>query len=233
MSDIHDLAAAYLLGELSPEDEETFQAHLSDCAACQDELADLEAGVEALFFASAEDAPPSLRTSVMAEITQSSPSPGTPASVTELRRPRRRRAPLIGAVAAAVVLIVFFLGTGGSDPIQDVITAPDAVAAEVIPTDADLSPNADVTLTYSEEQSAAVLTGTGVELLGEDQAYQMWLIRAGADPVSAGLFTPKDDGTVQVALEGTPTAGIQFGITVEPAGGSEQPTSTPIYAADL
>ena len=43
--------------------------------------------------------------------------------------------------------------------------------------------------------------------------------------VAAGLM---EEGEQEVVLEGDPATAIGFGITVEPAGGSDQPTSDPV-----
>lgn len=64
------------------------------------------------------------------------------------------------------------------------------------------------------------------EKLSDEQVYQAWNIVDG-QPQSMGIF---DSGVIQVAgFE----AGNIFGVTVEPAGGSEQPTSTPIVIYEL
>ena len=64
------------------------------------------------------------------------------------------------------------------------------------------------------------------EKLSDEQVYQAWNIVEG-QPQSMGLY---QEGIIQVSgFE----AGNIFGITVEPAGGSEQPTSTPIVIYEL
>ena len=62
--------------------------------------------------------------------------------------------------------------------------------------------------------------------LSDDQVYQAWNIVDG-QPQSMGIY---QDGVIKVSgFE----AGNIFGITVEPAGGSEQPTNTPIVIYEL
>jgi len=64
------------------------------------------------------------------------------------------------------------------------------------------------------------------EKLSDEQVYQAWNIVDG-QPQSMGTY---EEGVIQVAgFE----AGNIFGVTVEPAGGSEQPTSTPIVIYEL
>jgi anti-sigma-K factor RskA len=63
--------------------------------------------------------------------------------------------------------------------------------------------------------------------LSEKQVYQIWAIHD-ETPVSAGLLEDTDDG----AAMAMPSAGTQVAITIEPAGGSQRPTSEPIIAVD-
>ena len=63
--------------------------------------------------------------------------------------------------------------------------------------------------------------------LAEDQTYELWYIDS-ETAVPAGTFTVGDDGTTWRVLEGDMTAGASVGVTVEPAGGSPQPTTQPV-----
>ena len=54
-----------------------------------------------------------------------------------------------------------------------------------------------------------------------------------AHPTSAGTFEPDDDGNATRVMEATPASGEIVGLTVEPDGGSEAPTTTPILAVPL
>ena len=73
----------------------------------------------------------------------------------------------------------------------------------------------------SESDSAAALDSA--------QTYQLWLIDEG-QPRSAGVFNPDATGWAWLAfsVEEALTDYQALGISVEPAGGSEQPTTTPL-----
>ena len=81
-------------------------------------------------------------------------------------------------------------------------------------------------------------TGTGYLMveglpeIGADQTYQAWYIAGGA-PTSAGLVTPGPHGLAVVGgLD--PVAGTDtIALTIEPAGGVEQPTGAPVVAGTL
>jgi anti-sigma-K factor RskA len=65
----------------------------------------------------------------------------------------------------------------------------------------------------------------------EGQTCQIWVIK-GDVPESGGLFQP--GGTETAAPITTPIKkGDTIAVTVEPAGGSEQPTTDPVLSAEL
>ncbi len=72
----------------------------------------------------------------------------------------------------------------------------------------------------------------GLPELAADQTYQAWYL-AGGTPTSAGLMTAGPHGLAVVGgLE--PVAGTDtIAVTVEPAGGVDQPTGTPIIVGTL
>lgn len=68
-------------------------------------------------------------------------------------------------------------------------------------------------------------TAQGLPPLGGDRAYQLWVVVAGS-PSSAGVL-PADEGSVSAEVGQLPDGAV-LALTVEPAGGSPQPTTTPI-----
>lgn len=62
------------------------------------------------------------------------------------------------------------------------------------------------------------------------KVYQAWFIRAG-QPVSAGVFN--DAGVAVVPLQGSAAGAQTVAVTIEPPGGSLQPTSQPIEAGTI
>ena len=65
----------------------------------------------------------------------------------------------------------------------------------------------------------------------EGMVYQLWLDQPVSGMVSAGVMPVKEDQTVM--LEGDAATAEAAGITIEPAGGSEHPTSEPIALFDF
>ena len=144
-------------------------------------------------------------------------------------RSRRGIVPWLAAAAAAIVVLVgaVVLLSAGDDPgvgdeIAAVVEADDAVARSLSGEIGELE------VVYSAERDALVLTGEGIEPLPEGSTYQAWLVADGA-PASVGTFAPDPDGAIALRANGFDPTGAVVAVTVEPSGGSEQPTM-PIVA---
>jgi anti-sigma-K factor RskA len=150
----------------------------------------------------------------------------------EHARSRRWTRRLTGAAVAAVLVVV--AGFGVSELRQDdapprvaasvakVFEAPDAHEATV-----KTSNGGKVTVATSQRLGRMALETDGLPALENGQVYQMWAIRQGA-PSSAGVIENLDHGA---AME-MPAGDTTVAITIEPAGGSEQPTSAAIARMD-
>jgi anti-sigma factor RsiW len=84
---------------------------------------------------------------------------------------------------------------------------------------------------YAPSTGQGVLIGDGLTPVEQSETYQAWFIVDGV-PQPARLFSPTD-GEVTFAVEGDPGEAEAVAVTVEPAGGSPQPTSDILYVSDL
>lgn len=228
MSEIHDLAAPYVLGALEPEEIELFETHLDGCPSCQKEIEQLGEGLAAAAFADAEAPPPHMRDSVLAAVEEFERS-----DVVE-RAPRRLSARfLVPAVAVTAVVLLATFALLGGDPVEEILAAPDAVAIDLTVTEFyPGSPPQVARVVFSESQGAAAVQFSGLASPSSEMTYQLWLI--GQDgPVSAGTFRPAADGTASIRLDGVAAAGQLVGITQEPDGGSPAPSDDILFAAKL
>lgn len=161
---------------------------------------------------------------------------GTTRSAEARARARWYRRPITMLVAAAAAVALFAGGTvvgqqftdaNYQDAMAQAANLAELTAApDVERSESPVSGGGTATLVWSESlQRWAMMFDALPELTG-DRVYQLWYIgEAGA--VSAGTVTasPEQDWRI---LEGSIGEASAVGMTVEPEGGSEQPTTTPI-----
>jgi anti-sigma-K factor RskA len=91
--------------------------------------------------------------------------------------------------------------------------------------------DASATLVWSVDITSAALIVEGMDAAPSDKTYQLWYIgEDGARP--AGTFSVSADGEAWRVLDGDMAAGDTVGVTIEPPGGSEAPTSDPIMTIE-
>jgi hypothetical protein len=172
-------------------------------------------------------------------------APPAPISIDAAREAKRRRNPVWAVLAAAAVLAIVALGgwnlvlqqqQSQSDQRLAVLSAavaaagqPDSVVAQL--TGTDTAAGASGYAVFPAAGTGYIVL-TGLPAAGDGQAWQAWTI-AGESPASAGLMDVGSDGVAVldgiVALPGTSVVAL----TVEPAGGSQQPTTTPLVVGQL
>lgn len=109
-----------------------------------------------------------------------------------------------------------------------IVSSPDAKIATTA-----LSDGGSVTVASSGKANQAAVMVQDMPPLPSDKTYELWFISA-AGAVPAGLMATGDspvDG-MQV-LKGPLGGATHVGITVEPAGGSPTPTTTPVVVQAL
>jgi anti-sigma-K factor RskA len=79
----------------------------------------------------------------------------------------------------------------------------------------------------SEGEAVVTLSGYGTPAGG--RVHQLWLMRPRVQPRSLGLFT----GDTPLVAKGLEKSSTSLAVTVEPDGGSDQPTSQPIVQLTL
>ncbi len=111
--------------------------------------------------------------------------------------------------------------------VVEVLSAPDA---ETITVEAEDGAFARVVVAASLGE--AVFVADGMPSLSPEETYELWLIDdEGAVP--AGLFDVDEQGRATQLLTGDLQQAAAIGVTVEPAGGSPQPTSDPVILVEL
>ncbi|MDP9027207.1 MAG: anti-sigma factor [Actinomycetota bacterium] len=172
------------------------------------------------------------------ELAPVAPAIGT-APIVNLAEERARRRwytrPVTTLVAAAAAVALVF---GGGVAINTVIQGQQVTAsasqinqiqaaADYQRRTVDVSSGGSATVIWSVAQRRSALLGTGLTKLPSSLTYELWYIRAnGATP--AGTFDADGSTTQSVVLAGKMNAGDSIGVTIEPAGGSKKPTTSPI-----
>jgi anti-sigma factor RsiW len=221
MSDIHALSGAYAVDAVDDIERASFERHLAECPACRAEVASLRETSAALADDSAVTPPPALRAAVLDGISRVRPLPPVTAG-----GPLHRRKWFPALVAAVVLALV---GVGGAvwqpwrDDTSSTLTAADRVLADP---DAqritqELPNGATATIVRSAKEHRAVLVTEDMPAPPDGKVYQLWLQSPADEMVSAGLMPSGKDTAL---LAGDADAAIGAGISLEPAGGSEQPT---------
>lgn len=239
--DLHSLSGAYVLDALDDGERADFEQHLARCSTCRDEVDSFRLVTPLLAETVAVTPPPALRADVLAAVrtTRQDPPPvpgpepaaeaeAEQATVTPLRQRVRRRWVALAAAAALVV--------GGGATWQVVERTSQSLTEQVVAADdahswsATTADGGTVRITRSEDMDRAVLRVEGLSAPGEGRAYQAWLQDASGEMTSAGMV-PGTDG--EMLLEGDVSTAAGVGLTMEPAGGSRQPTSAPVALVEL
>ena len=88
---------------------------------------------------------------------------------------------------------------------------------------------------FLNAKQGVLLLASNLPPAPDGKTYEMWIIPAGGKPVPAGLFQTESNGTAVYmqaeALDLAATGAVA--VTLEPTGGSPQPTSQPILVALL
>jgi anti-sigma-K factor RskA len=232
-ADVHALAGAYALDALPPEETAAFTYHLAECSACRQEVGELQATAAQLGMAAAQPPPAGVRDRVLRAAHETRQVPPVPAP-TDLAARRTRRWQRASVAAAAVAaLVVGGLGLQRAlqdeppDPIAAVMTAPDAHA-----TTARVRGGGSLTVVSSHDLDQAVVHSDGLPALRRTRVYQLWLVDPDGAARSADVLIRPGTSAGQSHLVRGLRPGDAVAITREPAGGSEQPTTTPLAVAD-
>lgn len=233
---IHTLAGPYALDALDDLERRRFEQHLdAGCATCEDEVAGFLDVTAAL--GAAERAPVSDRLRLAArEIPETVQQVGP---VPESRGRRRRNGWRLATVAAAVLAVVG-IGLGAvvidqqrridrlteDATVAAILERPDATVAS-----SDTPSGTTVRVVRSPSSGDGAVLVSGLDRLPSDRTYQVWWIDEGGAS-SAGLLDVDTDGSGTSVVEPRP-ASTALAISVEPAGGSAQPTTTPIVVVEL
>lgn len=236
--DVRDLLPAYALDAVDDVERRAVERLLAADPDARRELDEYRDVVAAFAVESAP--PPALRDAVLARVAASAATVppagestgGVVVDLAAARRARRRRWTGLAAAVAAVVAVA----------------VPTTVAVRATQEQSRLEARADAIERMLADPDATILHGAvagggqasvlaaGDDMYfrasdlpdaGDDRDYQLWVVEPDGAVVSAGVLDVQDGSTSRL-VQGEP--GVGMAVTVEPAGGSEQPTTEPVVA---
>ena len=240
-SELHviELLPAYALGCLDEEEAARVCEHTAQCAACRAELQPYLAVADRLALAAPDALPPArVKLELMRRIERPAAAPSAeprPGRWQQMASLFRRPAPawalasliLIVVLAAGNIWLWQRLGRSGGDN-----TTGQIRVVAMLPSDA--APQATGKLLISMDGEYGTLVVDGLPPLDASSQYQLWLVRDG-QRTSGGVLAVNAHGYGVLEISAPePLAHYRsFGVTVEPAGGSTEPTGEKVLGADL
>ncbi len=250
-----DLAGAYALNALDPGEAAEFEEQLAGSERARIEAAELSDTAVALGFATTPVQPSAgLKLSLIAKLASTPQLPPLSVPVASVPAPLQKSHAVfasaserssvrwfqrpVGILAAAAAAIALFVGGAFAGQafnssqfeqqqaagLAQINAAPDAQRESMTTTDGH-----EATLVWSGGLGLSAFLADDLPALPADKDYQLWYMD-GSGVVPAGTFDSTGTGTVWRVLDGNLKTGDQVGVTVEPSGGSRQPTSELIIA---
>jgi anti-sigma-K factor RskA len=242
--DLHSLSGAYALDALEEgAEQDRFTRHMSRCQSCTSEVRGFREVGTALAFAAATEPPPELRTRVLTAAARTRQLP--PEVKTRTRTQAwPRKVPwvpwLSGVIATASIVVAVLFGFAQAHTEQElnqVRAENQAISVLLSAPKAKLlthtvTSGGTATVVLAADRHELVVITNGLPALPSGKVYQLWLIGK-TKTVSAGLLPSAKSGQTGPVLASGVVKGDTLGLTVEPAPGSAQPTTTPILALPL
>lgn len=254
-TDMATLTGAYAVNALSETERAEFEHHLAHCADCTREVHELRETAARLGMTAATTPPDDLKRRVLAEVAHTRQEPphstdgrNDASAPTPLRR--ARHAPWAGrlAAAAAVLGIAAAGAFGGmvwqahqelnqaqqrlqqsnnhNVAMSELLKAPDT---RIISTS---SNGMHATTVLSHDVDRAMFLSTGIDKPPPGRTYQLWFISP-SGATSAGLLEQDHAGNMKPIMAPIPSQTRAMGVTLEPAGGSPEPTTTPVLTMKM
>jgi anti-sigma-K factor RskA len=231
-----DLKDAYVLGALPEEERRSFENYLAAHPERQAEIDELGAVAGLLAFSPQEQEPsPELRSRVM-EVVEAEAEPRRVRGRSTFARVGDFLSVRSLALGAAALLVIGLLSwnvllQGQVQDLQGQVADAQAQQSKTIELKGSWAEQGATAEVASMQGNEIVLVARNMPSVPEDRTCQIWVIK-GDVPEPSGLFQPDGNGTATPITNSIKKADV-IAVTVEPAGGSEQPTSDPVLLAEL
>jgi len=238
---VFDLLPGYTLGILEEDELMQVTRHLTHCSVCQHELASYAETSAQLASMSVQPIPAlRLKASVLQRVQHASKSLYPVAEQMSFRQVLKDlfRQPVVLTLGVVSVLVILFLAASNLllwQRINQIQANESGGYMQVVQLQGtDQAQETSGYVMVFKGQNYGSLAVTHAPLLGEDQQYQIWLIEDGIR-TSGGVFSVNEDGygNLMVSANQPLDSFDAFGITIEPLGGSPQPTGEKILGGEL
>lgn len=226
-ADVHALTGAYALGALSEFETVAVERHIAECGQCADEVRELLETTSRLGMAAAVEPPPGLKLRVLTEIGEVRQQPPSRPKVVRGPSPwalRLSTAAAVVGIGGAAVFGTLWLRAPTEDPASALLRAGDASVIQ------GHGKAGTGSVLVSKDRNQVMVLASDMAAPPTGHVYQAWFMSPNGAR-SAGLL-PDGTATKVVLASGIGDA-TQVGISVEPTGGSEQPTTDAVMVFDL
>ncbi|HEY6325665.1 MAG TPA: anti-sigma factor [Candidatus Cybelea sp.] len=230
-----DAVAAYALGALPSREASAVVAHLRDCEECRAEYRLLQPAVTAVAYSAEACADPASGETVASPLLKARIMKQVRG---EIRQPRAIR-PWPAYVAAAACLALALVAGAFDLSLNGRLNRERAQVAEQNQTITDfMAPDSQ---RHPFAHGEVLMHGARLYIAMHDmpmpprgKVYQAWTLAKGAKSVAPSkTFMPAATGMTVVRLPEAATTLAAVAVSVEPEGGSQQPTSKPIAMISL
>ncbi len=211
---------SYALGIADDPERSEIAEHLArKCPDCVRGLASAMATVTAMSGAVRVTEPPAhLRRRVMAAVE---------------KKPKRSWAATFvpWAITAAMSIALVAIGLSGRRQLGDTPKLQQALSILNDPATRDVTSAKG--RVFVNPGKGVVFIGAGLPRIDSGRTFELWVIPVKGNPVPAGVFRSLPDATAVFVQPGPVENAAAIAVTVEPDGGSAQPTTTPLFMAKL
>ena len=234
--DYKEMLPAHALSALDASEAQALNEHLAECAECRQDLANWEKTASALALdAKPMEPSPEVRQRIMNAVRAEKDG-----RVVPFASPRRNvwtSFGSLGAIAAIILFVALIIGIvvlwqqnralRQENQLARLLAEPGSRLTELKGTPQ--ATGAVAKLAY-DKNGRALLVANGLPPAPQGKEYQLWYIVGRNPPVPGKTFAPDNvgRGTLDDQVPKQALDSAVFAITLEPAGGSQAPTS-PIY----
>jgi anti-sigma-K factor RskA len=230
-----DLIPAYALGCLDGGDLAAVKGHLASCESCRQELTTYQDLVDRLPLALSQTSPPpAVKQKLMQVVAKGKTAipEGKPLTFWQRVTASLQRSSPTWALTSLVIVVLLVASNlllwrqvNQSKQVQMPLVGLHGTS---------FAPEASGTIVISRDGEHGALVVDRLKPLGDQQQYQLWLVKDGVH-TSGGVFLVDESGYTTLYVESPqPLSSYNsFGVTIEPAGGSQSPTGAKVLVGKL